>query len=67
MSKTLFGTNLFIRVGTVVTQDQVRSLAVQEQVCRFEGGGESLDALAEVKGVPEVAVLGVRKKVLRTT
>lgn len=54
-------------MGTVITQDQVGFLAVQEQVCGFEGDGESLDALAEVKGVPNVTVFGVRKKVLRTT
>lgn len=54
-------------MGTVITQDQVWSLAVQEQVCGFEGDGESLDALAEIKGVPKVTVFGVRKKVLKAT
>lgn len=54
-------------MGAVVTQDQVGSLAVQEQVGGFERDGEALDVLTEVKGVPKVAVFGVRKKVLGRT
>lgn len=51
-------------MGAVIAQDQVGPLAVQQQVCGLEGDGEPLDGLAEVKGVPEVAVGAVCKEVL---
>ncbi len=49
----------------VVAEHQVGSSAVEQQVCRFEGQGEALDAFTEVKGVPQVVVGGVHKKVLQ--
>lgn len=49
----------------VVAKHQVGSSAVQQQVRRLEGQGEALDALTEVKGVPQVVVGGVYEKVLK--
>lgn len=49
----------------VVAEHQVGSSVVEQQVCRFEGQGEALDAFTEVKGVPQVVVGGVYKKVLQ--
>lgn len=47
---------LFVGVGAVIAQDQVGSIAVQQHVCGLEGDRETLDALTEVKGVPQVTV-----------
>lgn len=49
----------------VVAEHQVGSFAVEQQVGRLEGQGEALDTLTEVKGVPQVVVGGVYKKVLK--
>lgn len=49
----------------VIAEHQVGSSAVEQQVCWLEGQGEALDALTEVKGVPQVVVGGVYKQVLK--
>ena len=56
---------LFVWVRAVVAEHQVGPSAVEQQVCGFEGQREALDALTEVKGVPQVVVGGVHKKVLK--
>lgn len=38
---------------------------MEQQVSRLEGQGEALDALAEVKGVPQIVVGGVHEEILR--
>lgn len=48
----------------VVAQHQVGLRAVEQQVCRFEGQGESLNSFTEIKSVPQVVVGGVHKEVL---
>lgn len=52
-------------MGAVVAEHQVGSPAVEQQVRWLEGQGEALDALTEVKGVPQIVVGGVHKKILR--
>lgn len=59
------GPYLFVWMRAVVAEHQVGSPAVEQQVCRLEGQGEALDTLAEVKGVPQVVVGGVDKKILK--
>lgn len=49
----------------VVAQHQVGPPAVEQQVCGLEGQRESLDAPAEVKGVPQIVVGRVHEKVLK--
>lgn len=39
---------LFVWVRAVIAEHQVGSSAVEQQVCRFKGEGEALDALTEV-------------------
>lgn len=59
------GLYLSVWVRAVVTEHQVGPPAVEQQVRGLEGQGEALGALAEVKGVPQVVVGGVDKKVLK--
>lgn len=59
------GPYLFVWMGAVVAEHQVGPPAVKQQVSRLEGQGEALDALAEVKGVPQVVVGGVHEEILR--
>lgn len=55
---------LFVWVRAVIAEHQVGSPIVKQQVCGFEGETETLHALTEVKGVPQVVVGGVYKQVL---
>lgn len=56
---------LFVWMGAIVAEHQVRPSAVKQQVSRLEGQQEALDTLTEVKGVPQVVVSGVHKEILR--
>lgn len=56
---------LSVWVRAVVAEHQVGSLAVEQQVHWLEGQGEALDSLTEVKGVPQVLLGGVDKKILK--
>lgn len=49
----------------IVAEHQVGPPAVEQQVGRLEGQGEGLDALTEVKGVPQVVVGGIHEEILR--
>lgn len=59
------GLYLFVWMGAIVAEHQVRPPAVKQQVSRLEGQGEALDSLTEVKGVPQVVVGRVHKEILR--
>lgn len=59
------GLHLLVWMGAVVAEHQVGSPAVEQQVRWLEGQGEALDALTEVKGVPQIVVGRVHKKILR--
>lgn len=59
------GLYLFVWMRAVVAEHQVGPPAVEQQVSRLEGQGEALDALAEVKGVPQIVVGGVHEEILR--
>lgn len=56
---------LSVWVRAVVAEHQVGSRAVEQQVHWLEGQGEALDSLTEVKGVPQVLLGGVDKKILK--
>lgn len=58
------GCYLFVWMRAVVTQNQVGSSGMKQQVGGFKRQDEALHSLTEVKGVPQVFVGGVYKKVL---
>lgn len=61
----LRGAHLLVGAGAVIAQDQVRLLAVKQQVGGFEGHWDCLDSFTEVKSDPEEGVAGVCKDVLQ--